>query len=131
MNEYDAIDRIRIVRTDPYQINDNLTIELFKRGSTINIFFNLKQDLGCASYLPNNRSYVKVNLDNNQTVTFYHSWDMDCGDFRFKGNISRSQMEQLKKASIKSIALHGTKYSSEFINVEYKEFFIDKLKCIE
>jgi hypothetical protein len=131
MNEYDAIDRIKIIRTDPYNLTKNLTIELFKRGRNTNVFFNLQEDLGCSSYLPSNRSYVKVRLENNQTITFYHSWDMDCGDFRFKGVISNSQMALLRNSPIKSIFLKGTKASSEITNIEYKEFFIDKLKCIE
>ncbi|MEN3324265.1 hypothetical protein VP395_11045, partial [Mariniflexile soesokkakense] len=131
MNEYDEIDRIKIVRTDPYTINDKLTIELFKRGRSINVFFNLKEDLGCASYLPSNRSYVKVRLENNQTISLYHSWDMNCGDYSFKGEISKSQMALLAKSPIKSILLRGTKGSREVTNIEYKEFFIDKLSCIE
>jgi hypothetical protein len=40
-------------------------------------------------------------------------------------------MEQLKKTPIESITLRGTKYSRDITNVEYKEFFMDKLKCIE
>uniref|UniRef100_UPI004047B75D hypothetical protein n=3 Tax=Mariniflexile sp. TaxID=1979402 RepID=UPI004047B75D len=131
MNEYDAIDRIKIVRTDPYKINDDLTVELFKRGSSTNVFFNLKADLGCASYLPSNRSSVKVKLENNQTITFYHSWGMDCGNFAFKAILSRSQMALLKNAPIKSILLRGTKNSREVTNIEYKAFFMDKLSCIE
>ncbi len=131
MNEFDAIDRIKILRTDPYQLTKNMTVELFKRGRATNVFFNLKEDLGCASYLPNNRSYVKIKLENNHTITFYHSWDMDCGDFSFKGIISNSQMSLLEKSPIKSVYLKGTKYSREITTIEYKEFFMDKLKCIE
>ena len=131
MNEFDDIDRIKILRTDPYNITKDLTIELFKRGKSVNVFFNLNEDLGCASYLPGNRSYVKVKLENNQNITFYHSWDMDCGDFRFKGVISKSQMALLQNSPIKSVFLKGTKASSEITNIEYSEFFIDKLKCIE
>ena len=131
MNEYDEIDRIKIGRTDPYNINDKVTIELVKRGRSINVFFNLKEDLGCASYLPSNRSYAKVRLENNQTITLYHSWDMNCADYSFKGALSKSQMALLEKSPIKSILLRGTKGSREVTNIEYKEFFIDKLSCIE
>ena len=56
---------------------------------------------------------------------------MDCGDFRFKGVISNSQRALLQNSPIKSVFLKGTKASSEITNIEYKEFFIDKLKCIE
>ena len=130
MNEYDDINRIEIVRTDPYHINDMLSVELFKRGKSVNIFFNLKGDLGCASYLPSNRSYVKVRLDNNRTITFYHTWGMDCGDFSFKGVLSKSQINSLKTSPIKSIFLKGTKLSTTITDIDYKTIFIDKLDCI-
>ncbi|CAH8296643.1 hypothetical protein EV196_11111 [Mariniflexile fucanivorans] len=130
MNEYDDINRIEIVRTDPYHINDMLSVELFKRGKSVNIFFNLKKDLGCASYLPSNRSYVKVRLDNNRTITFYHTWGMDCGDFSFKGTLSKSQINSLKTSPIKSIFLKGTKLSTTITDIDYKTIFIDKLDCI-
>ena len=131
MNEFDNIYNQRIIRTEPYSINKKLTVELYRQGQSINIFFNLLEDLGCASYLPSNRSYVKVTLENNQKITFYHSWNIDCADFSFKGKMSNSQMINLKKSPIKSIFFKGTKHSSEVANIEYKEFFIDKLKCLD
>ncbi|WP_372757428.1 hypothetical protein [Mariniflexile sp.] len=131
MNEYDVIDRVKIVRTEPYKINDNVSIELFKRGNSINIFFYLKADLGCSSYLPSNRSSVTVKLENNQSITFYHTWEMNCGDFAFKGPLLKTHFALLQKSPIKSIVLRGSKKSQEETNINYKEFFIDKLSCIE
>ncbi|WP_308992268.1 hypothetical protein QLS71_018380 [Mariniflexile litorale] len=131
MNEYDTIDRIKIVRTIPYILNKDLTIELFKRGRSTNVFFNLSEDLGCASYLPSNRSSVKVILENNQTITFYHSWDMDCGEFSFRGNLSNSQIRSLKRASIQSIYLKGTKETRHITDITYKTFFIERLDCLD
>ena len=131
INEYDDFYKEKFIVIEPYGIADNLTAVLFRRGNSINIFFNLSENLGCASYLPNQRSNAKVTLENNQTITFYHSWDIDCGNFSFKGKLSRSNMAKLKASPIKSITLKGTKSSSEIINIDYKEFFIDKLKCIE
>lgn len=131
MNEFDRIEHIEIVRTIPYTLCENLTVELYKRGKNINVFFNLSEDLGCASYLPGNRSSVKVTLENNQTVLFYHSWDMTCGDFIFKGNLSNSQIKRLKKSPIQSIYLKGTNESRYVSDITYKTFFIEKLNCIE
>ena len=131
VNEYDEFYKEINIRTEPYKIAKNLTLELYQQGRSINIFFNLLESLGCASYLPTNRSYVKVKLENNETITFYHSWNIDCENFNFKGKLSISQIKKLKKSPIKSIKLKGTKHSSDIENIDYKEFFIDKLKCLE
>lgn len=131
MNEFDSIDKVKLIRTEPANIAENLTAELFKRGKNNYIFFNLLEDLGCASYLPNNRSSAKVTLENNKIITFYHSWDMYCGEFNFKANLSNSQMAMLKKSPIKSLKFHGTESSKEITTIFYKTFFIDKLQCIE
>ncbi len=131
INEYDEFYKEIIIRTEPYEVSENLTVELYQQGHSTNIFFNLLEDLGCASYLSNNRSYVKVQLENNETITFYHSWDIECGDFNFKGRLSKSQIIRLKKSPIKSIKLKGTKSSSDITSIKYKMFFIDKLKCLE
>ncbi len=130
MNEFDIFDKIKIIRTDPYEVCNNLSIELYKRGESEQVFFNLSEDLGCVSYLPSNRSYVKIQLENNKVITLYHSWDIDCGNFAFKGNLSNSQIVLLEKSPIKSIKFKGTKNSYEITNVYYKEFFMDKLKCL-
>ena len=131
INEYDEFYKKIYIRTNPYLLNNNLSVELYKYGQKVCVFFNLNEDLGCASYLPANRSKVRVVLENNQIITFYHTWDMDCGDFSFKGNLSSSQIVKLKESPIKSITLKGTKDSRDIINLDYKEFFMDKLKCIE
>ncbi len=131
MNEFDDIDNVKIIRTIPYKVNDNLTIELYRQGHREYVFFNLEQDLGCVSYLSNNRSYVRVTLENNQVVTFYHSWDVDCGNFKLKGRLSSSRIAILKKSPIKSLKFKGTKYSFEIDSVNYKNFFIDKLQCLD
>ncbi|WNH13117.1 hypothetical protein [Thalassobellus suaedae] len=131
IDEYDEFYKKIYIRTVPYLLNENLSVELYKYGQKVCVFFNLKQDLGCASYLPSNRSSVKVTLENNQIITFYHSWDMYCGDFSFKGRLSSSQINRLKTSPIKSISLKGTKHSIDILNIAYNEFFMDKLKCIE
>ncbi len=131
IDEYDDFYKKVYIRTEPYLLNKNLTVELYKYGRKECVFFNLNEDLGCASYLPSNRSSVKVTLENNYSVTFYHSWDMDCGNFSFKANLLASQILKLKESPIKSVKLKGTKGSTTIIDIEYKEFFMDKLKCIE
>ena len=131
INEFDPIDRVEIIRINPETLTKNLTVELFKRGKSKSVFFNLFEDLGCTSYLPGNRSYVKVTLENNQTITFYHSWDMDCGEFSLKGTISNSQIRSLINSPIKSIFLKGTKQSRNLVDIDYKTFFIEKLGCLD
>ncbi|MGB5417659.1 hypothetical protein, partial [Algibacter sp.] len=132
INEYDKFYNITTIRTEPYSLGNNLTVELYKQGRKENVFFNYKGDLGCASYLPNQRSTVKVTLEDNRTIAFYHSWDIECGDtFLFKASLSINQIEILKKSPIKSIIIRGTEGYKEINFIEYKEFFMDKLKCIQ
>ena len=132
INEYDRFYNITTIRTEPYTLNKNLTVELYKQGRKTNVFFNLSEDLGCATYLPNQRSSVKITLENNRIVNFYHSWDIECDElFLFKARLSSININILKKSPIKSIVIHGTQGYKEINFIEYKEFFIDKLKCIE
>lgn len=130
INEINDYDHVELVRTDNYKVNNNLRIELYRKNNKKYVFFNYQGSLGCASFYSDNRSFVKVTLENNDVITFHHSWYMDCGDFSLKGSLSNSNMEKLQKSPIKSMVLHGTKASKEIENLEYKEFFIDKLKCI-
>jgi len=132
INEYDRFYNITTIRTEPYTLNKNLTVELYKQGRKTDVFFNLSEDLGCATYLPNQRSSVKITLENNRIVNFYHSWDIECDElFLFKARLSSININILKKSPIKSIVIHGTQGYKEINFIEYKEFFIDKLKCIE
>jgi hypothetical protein len=131
INEFDKYYNEKTIRTEPYKVGENLTIELYRQGRSVNVFFNLSKDLGCASYLSNNRSSIRVELENNQEITFYHTWNIECGEFNFKGKISSSQMQKLKESPIKSIRFRGTQNSYNTSSIEYKEFFIDKLKCLE
>jgi len=132
INEYDRFYNITTIRTEPYTLNKNLTVELYKQGRKTNVFFNLSEDLGCATYLPNQRSSIKITLENNRIVNFYHTWDIECGElFLFKARLSSININILKKSPIKSIVIHGTQGYKEINFIEYKEFFIDKLKCIE
>ncbi|WP_298534958.1 hypothetical protein [uncultured Algibacter sp.] len=131
INEFDRFYNVKTVRTEAYKLTNDLSIELFRRDRKTSVFINAKVDLGCVSYFSNNRSSTKITLENNQVVSFYHSWDMECGEFLFKANLSQSKMDALKKSPIKSIKLRGTKGSKEITEIKYKEFFMDKLKCIE
>ncbi|GAL66221.1 SH3 domain-containing protein [Jejuia pallidilutea] len=131
INEYDRFYNIRTIRTDAYNIAEHLTVELYKQGLKTNVFFNLSESLGCASYLPNQRSSVKITLENGQIVSFYHSWDIHCGEFLFKANLNKAKISSLETSPIQSILLRGTEGSKEITNITYNTFFMDKLKCVE
>lgn len=131
INDYDVFYNVHTIRTNKYQLNDVLTVELYRQGHKVNVFFNAEEDLGCVSYFSHNRSSVKLNLENGKNITFYHSWNMECGTFSFKGNLSKSQILALQESPIKEIKLKGTKGSVLISDIVYPEFFIDKLKCIE
>lgn len=131
INEIDEFDNVLVVKTYEYSLTNNLYIELYKKGKNKYIFFRLLNDIGCASPYNSDKSFVKVKLENNDILTFYHSWDIDCNSFNLKADLSQSDILRLKKSPIKSVRLQGTDYYHDVSEIEYKEFFIDKLKCIE
>lgn len=131
-NSIDEFDNVKIVETEYYSINNdfNLAIKLKKRGSNKIIYFSLDTDLGCASSYNTNKSFVKVKLENNDIVTFYHFGDINCRKFTLIGRLSKNEIDRLKKSNIKSIRLQGTDYYKDLTDIEYKEFFKEKLNCI-
>ncbi|WP_136481829.1 coiled-coil domain-containing protein [Cognatitamlana onchidii] len=131
INEFDPFYNVKTIRTEPYEVAESLSMELYMQGRKTNIFVSAQVDLGCVSYFSHNRSSVKVKLESGQKVSFYHSWDMECGEYLFKGNLSQSQRNILSSSPIKSIILRGTKGRLEITEIMYKTFFIDKLKCLE
>ena len=131
INEYDEFYKEQLIRTELYRLNKNLTVELYRQGNKINIFLNLSKSLGCASYLTRNRSSISIQLENDQIVTLYHTWNIDCENFNFKGVISNFQIQKLKESPIKSIKFRGTKNTVDVSDLDYKTVFIDKLQCIE
>jgi hypothetical protein len=130
MNEYDKFYDVKIVRTDNYEVNDNLKIELYRNGGKKYVFINYNGDLGCATYFTRNRSFAKIELENGAIVSVFHTWDINCGAFSLKGMLSSSASSKLKSSPIKSIRLQGTKSSAIIENIDYKTFFIDKMKCL-
>ena len=131
MNEIDEFYNQRIVKTENYEVNDSLKIELYRIGNKKHVFMNFDGQLGCASYFSHNRSSAKIKLENNVIVTIYHSWNVDCGKFSLKGILTNSSISKLKESPIKSIKLQGTKGFIEIENIKYKEFFMDKLGCLD
>ena len=131
INEYDQYYKREVIITDKYFINQNLNIELLREGNTSRIHINLLKNLGCTNYVPSSRSSARITLENNEVIILYHSGSLDCNDFSLKAIISASKIDQLKNSPIKSLELRGTKKSVTISDIDYKEFFIDKLKCIE
>lgn len=127
-NEVDVFDKVRVIRTTAKDIAYNLSVGFYSKGSRKEIIF-YAIDLGCTSSYKNNRSWVKVMLENNDVLTFYHSRQLDCGSFELWGNISNSEIIRLKKSPIKAIKLEGTKYNHTITDFHWPTFFIDQLKC--
>jgi hypothetical protein len=130
MNETDPFYNVKIIRTEKYKINDNVTIELYKNGNKRDVFITYMGDLGCASYLTSNKSYAKIRLENNDVITIFHTWNIDCENFNLRGSLSQSAIVKLKNSPVQSIKLKGTKRSYLVNKIEYKEIFMDKLNCI-
>ncbi len=131
MNEIDDFYKEKLVKTENYEVNNHLKIELYRIGNKRHVFINFDGNLGCASYFSHNRSYAKIKLENNTVVTIYHSWNVDCANFSLKGILTNSSISKLKESPIKSIKLQGTKDFIQIEEVTYKEFFMDKLECLD
>lgn len=113
-----------------FSMTETLYIQLRKIGSEKYVIFKSNSDLGCTSSYKNNQSYVKIKLENNDIVTFYHRSDVDCGDYRLFGRITQSDINKLKKSEIKNIRLVGTKYKKDILVTDFKNIFMKKLDCI-
>ncbi|MFD1017429.1 hypothetical protein [Winogradskyella rapida] len=126
-------EKIKVIETTYYSITLDyyLSVKLKKYGNKNYIYFSLNADLGCASSYKNSQSYVKIYLDNDDIITFYHYGDIDCADFTLKGILTSDDISRLKKSTIQSIRLQGTDYREDLETIDYKEFFLDKLKCIQ
>ncbi|WP_186826917.1 hypothetical protein, partial [Seonamhaeicola algicola] len=131
MNEFDNLYQEKVIMTKAYKIDDGLKAELYKKGKRIDLFLTSNINIGCVSGFSNKNTYVKISLENGTSVILYHTYGTSCSGFEFKGKLANNYVETLKNSPIKSITLKGTKGSKEIINIDYKEFFIDKLKCVE
>lgn len=107
-----------------------ISIELKKLNKSKFLRFYLSEDLGCAISFKKNRSYVKIKLENNTIVSFYHFGDTDCGDFSIVANLTKSDIYKLKQSPIKTIRFSGSKFYHDEKDIRWSTFFIDKLDCI-
>lgn len=137
-NEKDEFTGIIRKNTIVYNLNNliegsysKVRIQLKKYGKNKYVVFSSFDDLGCSSPYSTNRSTVKIKLENNDIVNFYHMGDLECGNFILVGKINANEIIRLKKSPIKTIRITGTKYYQDYKNFEFKDFFIKKLDCIK
>ena len=76
------------------------------------------------------KSSVVFKLENGELVKFYHSGQLDCGEFMLFGKLSNSEIEKLKSSKIDMVRIEGTKHYSDIENLVWTTFFQDKLSCI-
>ena len=107
------------------------SVELRKIDNSRYIRFHSNENLGCASPYESKKSYVKVKLENNDILTFYHIGDINCGDFSLFATFSQSDLSRLKKSPIKTVRISGTDYYHDIDSLEWDKFFMDKLECIK
>lgn len=136
-NEVDEFTGNKKIFTEPYNLNEidlsigEISIELRRIENSRFIWFHSYRDLGCTSSYDNNKSYVKIKLENNDILTFHHIGDVDCSEFSLLTRLTLSDINRLKKSPIKTIRLSGTDYYHDVKVVKWNTFFADKLKCIE
>lgn len=132
INEKDPFDNTFKKFTSFYKVSGySLRMQLRRYDSEIYLVVKSIQELGCSSPYNTDRSYVKIQLLNNKILTFYHRGDLDCKRFRVFARITNNEINLLKKIPIKSVRLSGTEFYHDIEEIEYEDFFIDKLKCIE
>lgn len=109
-----------------------LEVKLSKINNKKYIYLRLYKDLGCSSPYKSDWSNVKIKLKNNTIITIYHRGDVDCGDtFNLIGYLTNSDIVKLKSSEIKTIRFTGTDYYHDIKEIDWRTFFIDKLKCIK
>lgn len=109
-------------------------IRIVKHGKEKYVFFYLPEDLGCVSpYETSGRSYTSVKLENDDIIKFNHVGEIDCSSEEFKvaSVLTNNIINRLKKSPIKILRFSGTERYFDIENIEYTEFFIDKLKCLD
>lgn len=132
-NEIDEFTSKEVKKTNWHNIKserDNIYIMLRSINNMKSIGFWLNRNLGCASSYDNNKSNIKIKLENNTIVTFYHYTNLDCSDFTLFGRLTKNDIIKLKSSPIKTIRFSGTDYYHDSKNIVDKNFFINQLDCI-
>jgi len=133
-NEIDDFTNKKVVKTDFYDLKskkDFILIMLRNFDNKKSIVISINKDLGCANPNKNDRSNVKIKLENGKIVSFFHYTDIDCSNFTLIGKLSENDIKNLKSSPIQTIRFTGTKYYHDTKDLVYKDFFIDKLDCIK
>ncbi|WP_431159088.1 hypothetical protein [Winogradskyella poriferorum] len=138
-NEVDKFtNKIRKV-TEYYEIaehsvylENSVDIRLARNGNYKFIYFYIPEGLGCASPYNKNDSYVIVRLKNNVKVKFYHEDDIDCSSdaFMLVSSLTTAHINKLKSSPIEAIRFLGSESYYDVENINYENFFIDKLSCL-
>ena len=127
----------KVVKTDYYDLNkytskkDIIFISLRNINKRKSVVITLTRDLGCSVSFKGKRSSVKIKLENDVVVTFYHSGNTDCGDFTVIGSLTKNDIAKLKDSPIKVIRFTGTDYYHDSKDIVWKTFFQEKLDCIK
>lgn len=130
VNEIDEFTNAKKKYTSFYSVADNLEIKLLNHNNSYFIKFKTNLNLECVSPYSHNKSFAKVKLKNNDIITFYHFGDVDCSTFILIGKLSKNEINRLKKSTIETIRLSGTKHYHDFKEISFDNFFIKKLNCL-
>lgn len=135
VNKISTVLKVRVLKTDRILLAKEKTSRLYfslnRTGNKKYVVFSLDKDLGCMSSQSNNRSFVKMQLENGAIVKFGHFGDEKCEDFTLYGRLTKNDIQKLKRSKIKSIMLSGTKGHQDIYNIENNEAFIKSLSCID
>ncbi len=130
-NEVDEFNGDRVLFTKDLKVSDDLWVT-FKRINNDKYIVFEAMDLGCtAPFSYQNKSFVKVKLENDDILTFYHRGKIDCNHFNLMGKVSNSEIKRLKESPIKSIRLLGTDSFFDVDDLKRPSVFQDMLSCIE
>ncbi len=137
-NNIDEFDGVLKTYTESYCVDNDpgegfvgMCIQLRKIGNNEYVVFEHFIDLGCTSSYETNKSVVKVKLENNDILEFYHRGDIDCGTYRLFARLTPSDKARLKRSPISIIRLEGTDSFFDVKDIVYKDIFIDKLRCLD
>jgi hypothetical protein len=135
VNKINQIIKARVLKTDWLLLTKDKSSDLYfslnRTGNQKYVVFKLNKDLGCTTSYSNNRSFVKVTLNNGDVITFNHFDDTNCDNFTLYGRLEKNDIIKLRRSRIKSIRLSGTKNNYYINHIENSNAFIRNLSCID
>ncbi len=115
---------------EPTFRDSSLNISIMKSEDSRYLKISTVEEMGCITPYINSGSKVVFKLKNGLKVSFFHSGEEDCSNYALIGKLTSSDIKKLKSSPIKMVRIYGSKRYIDLYTISYKDFFIEKIDCI-